>query len=454
MKTVLYGSGEAATQIIKLLDKASFVKFTGVIDDVKSKIIDASIPELDFEKLKVMCENEMVEQILVAIPSLTPSRRSKLLDKLLELNTRVIILPSKSDLSRDNIFLSDIRSVNASDLVGTNEKNEFPPNWYNKIDQKTVLITGAGGSIGSSICSHIKNIGAKRIIAFDHSEFNLFEIFEKLRSDDVEIIPVLGDITVASEVEKVFSKFKPDLVFHAAAYKHVELVQLNIKKSWVNNVLGTLNILEILQKYNIEQFILVSSDKAVRPTNFMGASKRVCELLTNLFSDKSKNNCKFKIVRFGNVIGSSGSVVPIFEKQIDAGGPVTVRHPDLTRYFMTIEEAAKLVIEVALDMESEGIYLLDMGNPIRINDLAEKLIKMRGFIVGKEGIEIKYTGLKPGEKMFEELLIDKITSTKINKRIYKDNNQINLPDDFIKTIRNAKSEKLILEVCDKFVEVY
>lgn len=452
MRTVIYGSGEAANQIIKLLDKASFVKFTGVIDDARTGDVGIDIPDLDFSKLEKMSRINDIEQILVAIPSLTPSGRAKLLDRLSALNTRVVILPSKRDLSRNNVLLSDIRTVNASDLVGTGDDNRFSALCYEKIKDKTILITGGGGSIGSSLATQLSELGAKKIIIFDHSEFNLFKIFEILRTGQSKVIPVLGDVNNLRDLELLFSQHAPDIVFHAAAYKHVELLQFNIEKAWQNNVIGTLNVLKTLKDSRVEQFVLVSSDKAVRPTNFMGATKRVCEHLVQAFAEEDSKNCLFKAVRFGNVLGSSGSVIPIFERQIDEGGPVTVRHRDVTRYFMTIEEASKLVIETALELSDEGIYLLNMGAPIKVRELAEKLIKMRGFAVGEDGIEIIYTGLRDGEKMFEELLVDPASSKEINERIYKTLDRTSLPKNFIEIISKISGRESIVDFCDSFVE--
>lgn len=449
MSTIIYGSGEAAKQISLLLHKSKYINFTGVIDDKSANKSNINLPQIDFERLSDLCKNSKVEQIIVAIPSLTPLSRAKILDKLSKLNVQVFILPSKSELQRDNLFLNDLREINTSDLIGRSNVISFDLICNKKFKNKSVLVTGGGGSIGSKICEQLISLGIKELIIFDNSEYNLFTIFEKLRDKNLNVVPYLGDLTNYSDLNLLFTKYSPNIIFHSAAYKHVEMLEMNILKAWNNNVLGTINLLESLEKNNsVENFTLISSDKAVRPTNFMGVTKRICELLMHA---QFNNRVTFKSVRFGNVIGSSGSVIPIFEKQISRGGPVTVRHPDVERYFMTIEEASKLVIEVTAKFENNGIFILNMGEPIKIKELAEKLISMRGMKSGKDGIEIVYTGLRSGEKLYEELLTNNKGFKYLDKKIFLDTEKLSLKKNFFDELKNLSQIEEILKFCEKHV---
>jgi len=292
--------------------------------------------------------------------------------------------------------------ISVEDLLARHPKDLDTQTIKNFIEEKSILITGAGGSIGSEICRQCERYGAKKLILLDHSEFNLYSILEEIK--EVEAVPVMQNIVEKELLEKTFEKYKPDIVIHAAAYKHVPLVESNIQEGIINNILGTKNVIDSAIKYNVKKFVMISTDKAVRPTNVMGATKRICELYAQNSNGKGTD---IVAVRFGNVLGSSGSVIPKFKKQIEEGGPITVTHPDITRYFMLIPEACELVLQAGAIGSGGEIFILDMGEPIKIVDLAKKMLELSG----REDIKIEFTGLRPGEKLYEELLIDESDAT-------------------------------------------
>ena len=450
MKTVIYGIGEAAQQLIRLLEKSAYVQFTGFFDDFTSLEEFEDVPRIDLIKIDELVASSEIDQIILAIPSLNSRQRVRILEKLSKYAIPISVLPFRKEMFSDKVKLSDLKPVELSDLI---HRQEFQINieaLHRMLDGKVVFVSGGGGSIGSELCVQISESKVDRVVIFDSCEFNLFKIYEKLRSVGKPIIPILGDIRNYNDLKRSFERERPDYVFHAAAYKHVDLVQQNPFTAWENNVLGTMNILEVSKFFNVKSFTLISSDKAVRPTNVMGATKRLCELITQTFMKKNPF-CAYQTVRFGNVFGSSGSVVPIFDKQIDKGGPLTVRHPEVTRYFMSIPEACTLVLEVGVLLQKRGIFLLNMGEPVRILDLAKKLILLRGYQVGEAGIEIEFTGLRPGEKLFEELLIDEKLSFKISDKIYGSYEEEILPDSFIEEIRSVINEKQSVDFFVKYV---
>ena len=294
-------------------------------------------------------------------------------------------------------YETKLQNISVEDLLARHPKDLDTKTIKNFIKDKTILITGAGGSIGSEICRQCEKYSAKKLILLDHSEYNLYTILEEIH--DVEAIPVMQSIVEKDLLEKSFKKYKPDIVIHAAAYKHVPLVESNIQEGIINNVLGTKNIIDTSIKYGVKKFVMISTDKAVRPTNVMGTTKRICELYAQNSNGKGTD---IVAVRFGNVLGSSGSVIPKFKKQIESGGPITITHPDITRYFMLIPEACELVLQAAAIGSGGEIFILDMGEPVKIVDLAKKMITLSG----RQNIELKFVGLRPGEKLYEELLID------------------------------------------------
>ena len=444
---VIYGAGKTGIELSNLLSKQTDFNFIAFIDDdaavAKTKINGkfvwhtSDLPEL----LKSFCVNH----VLLAIPSLSTKRRDQIIANLAEYNLNVSSMPSL--LKQIGLNFGDVSSLNFS-LDQLLEREAVRPNielMKKDINGKKVLITGAGGSIGSELCLQVLSQNPSELIVMDFSEFNLYEIVKILEvtksvSNSVcEITPILGNVTDRILLFERFEKYRPDTVYHAAAYKHVPLVESNPFEGVYNNSFGTLNVVEASIEFGVRKFVLISSDKAVRPTNIMGASKRLAELIVQS-KIHELNSTDFAVVRFGNVIGSSGSVIPLFHDQIKSGGPVTVTSKEVTRYFMTITEAASLVIQAGA-MENEKqcfhkdhvIYLLDMGKPVKIYDLAKKMIEMSGKKLSgeaRDGIEIKIIGLRPGEKLFEELLISAQSGKTNHEKI------------FVSKERHAQSEEV------------
>jgi len=361
-------------------------------------------------------------------------------DEIKKLNIKNIKIYNSFDSTNNKI-----KEISVEDLLARNPKDLDKHSIAEFINNKTILITGAGGSIGSEISRQCAMYGAKELILLDHSEFNLYNITEELK--DKNIVPILQSVVHKEDIENTFKKYKIDIVIHAAAYKHVPLVEENIHEAIINNIIGTKNIIDVSCKYNVEKFVLISTDKAVRPTNVMGATKRVCELYAQ---NVPTQHTDIVAVRFGNVLGSSGSVIPKFKEQIEHGGPVTVTHPDITRYFMLIPEACELVLQAASMGKGGEIYILDMGEPIKIVDLAKKMIELSG----KENIKIKFTGLRPGEKLYEELLLDEsdketqYSSIFIAKPTYYDYQQ--LVKDIQKLITSDNKIKILKKIVPEF----
>ena len=303
------------------------------------------------------------------------------------------------------INVNDIRNVDVTDLLGRDPINVDLESIMGYVSGKTILVTGGGGSIGSELCRQLVKHGIKRLIIFDIYENNAYDIQQELKRDypQADVVTLIGSVRNVSRLEWIFENFKPDIVYHAAAHKHVPLMEDSPNEAVKNNVIGTWNVANAADKYHVKRFVMISTDKAVNPTNVMGATKRICEMIIQYFNEKSST--EFVAVRFGNVLGSNGSVIPLFKEQIAAGGPVTVTHPDIIRYFMTIPEAVSLVIQAGAYAKGGEIFILDMGEPVKIDDLAKNLIRLSGYTLGVN-MEIKYTGLRPGEKLYEELLMD------------------------------------------------
>ncbi|MFP5457926.1 MAG: UDP-N-acetylglucosamine 4,6-dehydratase family protein [Bacteriovoracia bacterium] len=315
-----------------------------------------------------------------------------------------------SDLLQNRTELDQLRSVTPEDLLGRDEVSLDLSQITQFFKSKTVLVTGAGGSIGSELCRQISYYGAECLVLYEQNEFNLYQIEQELQDlfPGTQLVTVLGDVRDCDCLERVFAAWKPSVVYHAAAYKHVPMVEKNPFEGIRTNILGTRNVASLCVRYDVGNFVLVSTDKAVNPTNIMGATKRVAEMVVQRFS-VLKSKTKFSIVRFGNVLGSSGSVIPLFKRQIEKGGPITLTHPEIERYFMSIPEATRLVIQASLIGEGGEVFVLDMGAPVKIIDLARKMISLAGLREGRD-IKIEIVGLRPGEKLFEELLADKETT--------------------------------------------
>jgi len=395
---VIYGAGKAGIKIeSEFANSAYKVKY--FVDDekiIQNRSID-SIKVISKEKLKSILGKNKFDLLVIAMPSAHNSRVKEIYDSLSGHFREIQVLPSIDDILRDKDFASQLKDISVEDLLARHPKDLDKNKISSFIKDKTILVTGAGGSIGSEICRQCEKFGAKKLILLDHSEYNLYAIIEELKK--VKTVPVMQSVVNKNFLDETFKSHLPDIVIHAAAYKHVPLVESNIDEAILNNIIGTKNVIDLSIKYGVEKFIMISTDKAVRPTNVMGTTKRICELYAQ---NSNGNGTDIVAVRFGNVLGSSGSVIPKFKAQIAKGEDITVTHPDITRYFMLIPEACELVLQAGAIGTGGEIFILDMGEPIRIVDLAQKMINLSG----REEIKIRFTGLRPGEKLYEELLID------------------------------------------------
>ena len=419
---VVYGAGEAGARLIDALRFDPSWNLIAVIDDDPSLWMWSrrlqGLPIASPDQLPQLIRRHGLQAVLLAIPSAGRVRRRELVNELRELGLEVLTIPSLQDIASGQVRVADLRRVAIEDLLGRDPTTADPTLLRTAVSGKTVLISGAGGSIGSELARQVLALAPRRLILLDHSEYALYAIERDLTqccaSDpglfaDIALTAVLADVADRSRMERLCRGEVVEVIFHAAAYKHVPLVEANLAAGLRNNVLGTQALLEAALAAQVERFILISTDKAVRPTNAMGASKRVCELLVQEAAARQTSTI-CAMVRFGNVLGSSGSVVPLFREQIAAGGPVTVTHPDVIRYFMTISEAVQLVLQASAMAKGGEVFLLDMGEPVAINDLARQMIELSGCTVrdaaNPDGdIAIEYTGLRPGEKLYEELLV-------------------------------------------------
>ncbi len=395
---VIYGAGKAGLKLKSEFDDTEY-KVKYFIDDDKTiynRSID-SVRIISKKKLKEKIGEGRYDLLVIAMPSASKQRIKEIYEKLSPYFKKIQILPSMDKILENRDFTTQLKNISVEDLLARHPKDLDKEKISSFLKNKTVLVTGAGGSIGSEICRQCEKYGVKELIMLDHSEYNLYMIEQEIKN--IPTKAVMQSITNKEYLDKTFQMYKPEIVIHAAAYKHVPLVEENINEGILNNVLGTKNVIDIAIKNKVKKFVLISTDKAVRPTNVMGATKRICELYAqNVIS----NSTEIVAVRFGNVLGSSGSVIPKFKAQIEKGGPITVTHPDITRYFMLISEACELVLQAAAIGKGGEIFILDMGEPVKIVDLAKKMCELSG----KNDIEIKFTGLRPGEKLYEELLID------------------------------------------------
>ena len=404
---MIFGAGESGIITKHTLDRDVGTKYKvlAFIDDNKKKqgkmLEGSSILGLD--KLDELLKNNTVAHLIISVQKLLPSRKQQIIDICLNYNTKVLNVPPITNWINGELSFKQIKKVQIEDLLGRDAILLDKENIQKQISNKIILVTGAAGSIGSEIVRQIIPFHPKKIILIDQAESPLYdmelELQDKYKHSDFEI--VMGDIRNKERMDNVFRTFKPQIVFHAAAYKHVPMMENNPSESILTNVLGTKTVADLSVEYLVEKFVMVSTDKAVNPTNVMGASKRIAEIYTQSLGKKSIT--KFITTRFGNVLDSNGSVIPRFRQQIENGGPVTITHPDITRYFMTIPEACQLVLEASAMGQGGEIFIFDMGQSIKIIDLAMKMIKLSGLVLDKD-ISIVYTGLRPGEKLFEELL--------------------------------------------------
>jgi FlaA1/EpsC-like NDP-sugar epimerase len=407
-KVLLIGAGQAGTLVARQLQNNPDLHLDPVafIDDDpgKFKLHILGIPVVGTTKDIVrIVEKYKIDIIVIAIPSLKKRVMNRIYAECSKTKVKTQIMPNIEDVMLGKVSVNQFREVGVEDLLGREPVQLDIEGISKYLTCKTVLVTGAGGSIGSEVCRQICKFSPRKIVLLGHGENSIYEIDMELRNkyeDSIEIVPIIGDIQDRERIMKVVERHTPDVIYHAAAHKHVPLMEYNPQEAVKNNVFGTKNVAEAADKYGVSTFVLISSDKAVNPTNVMGATKRIAEMIIQQLNEQSKT--KFVAVRFGNVLASRGSVIPLFKKQIKHGGPVTVTHPDMTRYFMTIPEASRLVIQAGSLAKGGEVFVLDMGEPVKIVDLAKNLIKLSGFTL--EEIEIKFSGIRPGEKMFEELL--------------------------------------------------
>jgi FlaA1/EpsC-like NDP-sugar epimerase len=407
-RTLIVGAGAAGTMVARQLLKnpAENLLPVGYVDD------DPKKQQLDFFDLPVIgtindiqevVKLKKIELIVIAIPSLSKNKLNQIVKECSRTKAKVQIMPKIEDIMTGKVSVSNFRDVQVEDLLGREPVQLDMRSISEKLEGKTILVTGAGGSIGSEICRQVSMFHPKKLLLLGHGENSIYQIDMELQNKykkQFSIVPIIADIQDKDRIFEVMAEHRPQVVYHAAAHKHVPLMEYNPKEAVKNNIFGTKNVAEAAGIFGVDTFVLVSTDKAVNPTNVMGATKRCAELVIQEMDKQYET--KYVAVRFGNVLGSRGSVIPLFKKQIQNGGPVTVTHPEMTRYFMTIPEASRLVIQAGALAKGGEIFVLDMGEPVKIVDLAKNLIKLSGYT--EEEIEIKFTGIRPGEKMFEELL--------------------------------------------------
>jgi len=403
---IIFGAGIAAISLVKDLAQSNHWRVVGLLDDdetMHGREIHGIKVLGNITKLAQIVAQNNVEHVIISNPSGSHLERRKVINIISELNLKALTIPGIDDLMSGRINVSKIRPVLVEDLLGRNVVELDNSGLQHLITGHVVFVSGAGGSIGSELCRQISKFNPSHLICFDISEYALYQLEQDLSLQDlsVKLIYLIGDVKHEARIDKLLTQYKPKVVFHAAAYKHVPLMETdNVTEAFNNNVLGTYILAKASKAAKVDKFILVSTDKAINPTNIMGASKRLAEMVCQGLQDK--NGTLFVMVRFGNVLGSSGSVIPKFREQIKLGGPITVTHPEITRYFMSIPEAAKLVMQAGLMGKGGEIFVLDMGDPVRIVDLAKDMIKLSGF--SEDEIKIEFSGLRPGEKLYEELL--------------------------------------------------
>ena len=421
--TILIGAGEAALELLHDIKRQTncTLSICCIIDDDAAKWgkeICGILVVGGRDKIIQTVMEYQIEYIIFGIPSASADQRKDILEICNKTGCKLKMLPSLYQLVNPDVNISLVRDVHIEDLLGREQSKIDLNKITTYLEQKTVMVTGGGGSIGSELCRQIAKAKPRKLIIFDIYENNAYEIQQELIRNNpcLDLEVVIGSVRSLERLESVMEQFRPDIIYHAAAHKHVPLMENSPHEAIKNNVFGTYNVALAAIKYNCERVVLISTDKAVNPTNIMGASKRLCEMIIQVMNQK--NSTDFVAVRFGNVLGSNGSVIPLFRKQIEEGGPVTVTHPDIIRFFMTIPEAVSLVLEAGVDAQGGEIFVLDMGAPVRILDMAENLIRLLGYIPGVD-IKIEFTGLRPGEKLYEEILLDEENLRRTsNHRIY------------------------------------
>lgn len=442
-RTVIIGAGSAGAMVARQLLKSKDAELELVAfidDDIKKQQLDIlGVPVFGgIDQLVQMVKDLRIEHVIIAIPSLNKQKLNNILQECAKTNVKTQILPKLEDIVSGKISVKQFRDVQVVDLLGR-EPVDLDINSISKdITNKVVLVTGAGGSIGSEICRQIAQFNPKQLVLLGHGENSIYsielELKERFKDKSIEFLTEIADLQDEKKMMLVMGTYQPNVVYHAAAHKHVPLMERNPEEAMKNNVIGTRNVAEAASWHGVGTFVMISTDKAVNPTSVMGASKRVAEMVVQHMDQKSKT--KFVTVRFGNVLGSRGSVIPLFKQQIRKGGPITITHPDMVRYFMTIPEASRLVIQASALANGGEIFVLDMGEPVKIVDLAKNLIQLSGYSL--EEIDIIFTGVRPGEKLFEELLkADEIHEQQVYPNIYV-----------------GKTAKLYIEEIEKLMEEY
>lgn len=407
---MIIGAGEATNVIMREIQNSSYLANSNIaciIDDDRRKVgkyIRGVKVIGTRDKIKEAAKLYDIDEIIFAIPSASNEVKRDILNICKETDCTLKILPGVYQMVDGEINVNSIRNVDVLDLLGRDPIEVDIESIMCYVKDKVIMVTGGGGSIGSELCRQLVSHKPKQLIIFDIYENNAYDIQQELKINypDANVVTLIGSIRNVSRLESVFAQYKPDIVYHAAAHKHVPLMEVSPDEAVKNNVVGTWNVARMADKYGVKKFVMISTDKAVNPTNVMGATKRICEMIVQTYNEISKTD--FVAVRFGNVLGSNGSVIPLFKRQIEAGGPVTVTDPNIIRYFMTIPEAVSLVLQAGAYAKGGEIFILDMGEPVKIDDLAKNLIRLSGYTLGVN-MEIKYTGLRPGEKLYEELLM-------------------------------------------------
>jgi len=413
-RVMIVGAGDTGSALIRSMRKDTMMYPVVAIDDDKNKhgMVIADVPIAGGrEVIATVAKEYKVQEIIIAIPSGETDQHNSIMRICRETGIKTSTVPSLFELVSGKASVSQIREVTPQDLLGRNEQIVDGKDIFGYIEGKTIMVTGGGGSIGSELCRQIAKFNPKRLIIFDIYENNAYDLQMELRRKypELKLEVLIGSVRDKKRLEEVFETYKPRVVFHAAAHKHVPLMEDSPNEAIKNNVYGTYNVVSTCEQFGVERFVLISTDKAVNPTNIMGTSKRIAEMVVQRFAlSQKKNGGKtiFAAVRFGNVLGSNGSVIPLFKKQIAEGGPITVTHPEINRFFMTIPEAAQLVMQAGAFAEGGEIFILDMGEPVKIVDLARNLIELSGLVPDVD-IKIEFSGLRPGEKMYEEILLDK-----------------------------------------------
>ena len=455
--TLIVGAGAAGTLLVRqmLMHPAMRMDPIAFVDDDPDKL------RKDIYGVRILGAIKDIERIVdtmgitkvvIAMPSLPIKKLNEVYDVARKTGAECVILPNIDDVMSGNLHVQQLRNVEIEDLLGRDPVHLDQTMIEKQLRGKKILVTGAGGSIGSEICRQVAKFKPKEIVILGHGENSIYQLNMELvgkYSQHFTITPVIADVQDRKRIFEVMDKYKPDVVYHAAAHKHVPLMELNPREAVKNNILGTRNVAEAASHARVKSFVMVSTDKAVNPPNIMGATKRLCEMIVQDMATRSEYT-KFVAVRFGNVLGSRGSVIPLFKKQIAEGGPITVTHPDIVRYFMTIPEAAQLVIQAGSLARGGEIFVLDMGQPVKIVDLAKNLIRLSGYDEGD--IEIKFTGLRPGEKMYEELLNEgEVNPKQVFPKIHigiADNSQINRVYNFIENFESYSEQELHDELID------